>query len=131
MTHLLDGNVLIALTVDDHVHYRTAQQWFGSGREFATTPITQGTLLRFLVRRGVPAADALTVLNDIASHAEHEFWPDDVSYAEVNLRGVIGHRQVTDSYLAALARVHGGSVATFDRGLAALHPDAVTLLGEQ
>jgi predicted nucleic acid-binding protein len=30
---------------------------------------------------------------------------------------------VTDAYLAALVRHHGGRLATFDRGLAALHAD--------
>lgn len=130
MTHLLDGSVLIALVVDDHVHYGAAQRWFGAGRPFATTPITQGTFLRFLVRRGVPAADALIVLDDLVGRDEHEFWPDDLGYADVSLRGVIGHRQVTDAYLAALARAHESRVATFDRGLAALHEDVATLLAE-
>jgi predicted nucleic acid-binding protein len=41
---------------------------------------------------------------------------------------VIGHRQVTDAYLVALARRHGGHVATLDAGLAALHGDDVLLL---
>jgi toxin-antitoxin system PIN domain toxin len=130
MTHLLDGNVLVALVVDDHVHYRVAQQWFGSGREFATSPTTQGTLVRFLVRRGVPATDALTVLNDVVRRDEHEFWPDDIAYPDVNVRRVIGHRQVTDAYLAALARARGGRVATFDRGLAAVHEDVATVLSD-
>jgi hypothetical protein len=35
----------------------------------------------------------------------------------------MGHRQVTDAYLAALARHHGGRPVTFDKGLVALHPD--------
>jgi uncharacterized protein len=130
MTHLLDGSVLIALIVDDHVHHRTAQQWFGSGRQFATTPMTQGTLLRFLIRRGIAAANALGVLDDFTSRVDHVFWPDDVAYSEVSMRGVIGHRQVSDAYLAAVARVRGGQLATFDRGLAALHGEVVTLLGE-
>lgn len=43
--------------------------------------------------------------------------------------GVIGHRQVTDAYLVALARHHGGRLATLDRGLAALHGEDVFLLG--
>jgi len=32
------------------------------------------------------------------------------------MTGVIGHRQVTDAYLAALARHHRGQLATFDPG---------------
>jgi toxin-antitoxin system PIN domain toxin len=125
---LLDGNVVVALLVDDHVHHAAAQRWFGTGRDFATTPITQGTLLRFLLRAEVPAADALAVLEGLCARIDHEFWTDDVAYADVDLRGVIGHRQVTDAYLAALARAKDGLVVTFDEGLAALHPDAVTLL---
>ena len=35
----------------------------------------------------------------------------------------MGHRQVTDAYLAALARHHGGKLASFDKRLVALHPD--------
>lgn len=41
---------------------------------------------------------------------------------------MIGHRQVTDAYLVALARSHRAMVATFDNGLAALHGDATVLL---
>jgi len=37
-------------------------------------------------------------------HARHVFWPDDRPYDGVALRGVIGHRQVIDGYLAALSR---------------------------
>lgn len=58
----------------------------------------------------------------------HRFWPDDVSFEQVRLRGVVGHRQVTDAYLAGLARQRGGQLATFDRGLAAMHLDVARLL---
>ena len=42
-----------------------------------------------------------------------------------------GHRQVTDAYLAAPARKHGGRMATLDRGLAALHLDVADLIPTQ
>ncbi|MBK9181348.1 MAG: hypothetical protein IPM45_17625 [Acidimicrobiales bacterium] len=78
MTVLLDGNVLVALAVEDHVHHEGAVRWFAADeRPFATTPITQGTLLRLLLRTGLPAADALAVLEGVAAHPRHEFWPDD------------------------------------------------------
>lgn len=41
---------------------------------------------------------------------------------------VIGHRQVTDAYLAQLARAQGGKLATFDQGLAKLHHDVAELV---
>ena len=39
------------------------------------------------------------------------------------LYSVMGHRQITDAYLAALARHHGGKLASFDKGLLVLHSD--------
>ena len=44
------------------------------------------------------------------------------------MNGVLGHRQVTDSYLAQLARARGGRLATFDQCLAKLHTDIADLL---
>jgi uncharacterized protein len=126
---LLDGNVLVALAVADHVHHDAAIRWFGAGDgPFATSPITQGTLVRFLVRQGLDAADALATLDAICAHGRHVFWPDDRPYDAVALRGVIGHRQVTDGYLAASSRARRGRLATFDKGLAITHADVVVLL---
>jgi uncharacterized protein len=126
VTHLLDGNVLIALLDRSHVHHPAAVQWFASHTGgFATCPITQGTLVRLLLRFGAvaDASGAVTVLKQLTEHPRHTFWGDDIGYAEISWAGVLGHRQVTDSYLAGLARHHQGRLATFDRGLAALHPD--------
>lgn len=129
MTVLLDGNVLVALSVADHVHHDRVASWFAEGdRRFATTPTTQGTLLRFLVRGGLDATRAFRVLESITLHAGHEFWPDDQPYDGAVLRGVVGHRQVTDAYLAARARSRGGRLATLDRGLAGAHADVVDVI---
>ena len=129
MTTLLDANVLIALTVTDHVHHGVVEAWFaGHDDEFATCPITEGSLLRHLLRTGTRLADARDVLLGLIAAQEHEFWSDSVPLAQVSLRGVVGHRQVTDAYLAGLARARGGWLATLDRGMAALHPDVVVLL---
>lgn len=130
-TVLLDGNVLVALTDAAHVHHLPAQRWFArSTAPFATCPITQGTLLRLLLRFGAAAdaSAAIAVLRALTAHPRHRFWADDVDYLHVNCKGVLGHRQVTDAYLAALARHHGGNLASFDRGLAALHADVVELI---
>jgi hypothetical protein len=129
---LLDGNVLVALTDAAHVHHEQAVGWFANDdRLFATCPITQGNLLRMLLRLG-GAPDIQTaqaVLGALTSHARHRFWPDNIDYGAVLTRGLQGHRQVTDAYLAALARHHHGRLVTFDRGLAALHGDVATLIG--
>jgi toxin-antitoxin system PIN domain toxin len=128
---LLDVNVLVALVADTHVHHAEARRWFRQGGgPFATCPITQGGLIRFLVREGQPAAGARATVGSLAAHPRHLFWPDDLSFADATLSGVVGHRQVTDAYLAELARAHEGKVATFDQGFAAAFPAAVELVGD-
>lgn len=129
-TLLADGNLLIALIVVDHVHHDRAVEWFATEEPtLATCPITEGTLLRFLIREGTSASVAIGVLDAIRAAPWHRFWADDIPYEAAQLGGVIGHRQVTDAYLVALGRHHGGRVATLDKGLAALHGGDVLLLG--
>ncbi len=130
VAHLLDGNVLVALTTPSHVHHAAAERWFaGQAIPFATCPITQGTLLRMMMNLGqMGAGQALEVLHQLLNHPRHRFWPDAIEYAQLSWRGVIGHRQVTDAYLAGLARHFGGRLVSFDKGLAALHADVVELV---
>lgn len=131
VTCLLDGNVLVALSDAAHVHHEAAARWFAAGdAPFATCPITQGTLLRMLLQFKAVAgiAEAADFLARFTAHPRHRFWPEDLPYSAVGWRGVQGQRQVTDAYLAALARHHGGRLVTFDRGLAALHDDVTALI---
>lgn len=125
---LLDSNVLIALAVEEHVHHIAADTWLSGIDRYATCAITQGSLVRLLYRRGLNGASARALIGQITQDEGHEFWLDDVSYADVDFSGVIGHRQVTDAYLAQLARVHSGRLATFDQGLAKLHSDVAELV---
>jgi uncharacterized protein len=126
---LLDGNILVALTVADHVHHDAAESWFEAlDGSFATCAITQGTLVRLLVREGQTGETAKSVVTALIGNPRHEFWPDEISYGDVPLKVVIGHRQVTDAYLAELARVHGGRLASFDQGMADVHTDVVDLV---
>jgi uncharacterized protein len=129
VTVLLDANVLIALLVEDHVHHGAAENWFvGMSGNFATCPITQGSLIRLLIHEDQPATAAREILNGTTADPRHEFWPDDVSYADVPAQGIIVHRQVTDAYLAQLARAHGSRLATFDQAMAKLHHDVAELV---
>jgi len=124
VTVLLDANVLIALLVDDHVHHASAETWFaGLADGIATCPITQGSLMRLLVREGQTADAASSVIRGVAADPRHEFWPDDVAYTDVPTAGIVGHRQVTDAYLAQLARSRGCRLATFDQAMVRLHAD--------
>lgn len=129
---LLDPNVLLALTVDSHIHHGAASEWFAaSNAPFATCPITQGSLLRLRMALGASPdfAQALAVLRAVTAHPRHRFWPDSVDLTGLPVRGIQGHRQVTDAYLVELARHHRGVLVTFDRGLAALNGDGVERIG--
>lgn len=125
---LLDANVLIALTVAEHEHHERATAWLAGIDRFAVCPVVEGALVRFLLHTGESVETAAAVLGGVRAAARGEFWPDAVSYAEVGLSTVRGHRQVTDAYLAALARHHGGRLATFDAALAASQEASCELL---
>jgi predicted nucleic acid-binding protein len=55
-----------------------------------------------------------------AEGANHEFWPDSLSLLDAGrLRWdrVLSSRQVTDTYLLALAVAREGRLVTFDQGI--------------
>ena len=84
--------------------------------------------MRLLIREGQPAELARSVLQGVSASPRHEFWPDNASYHDIPVAGIIGHRQVTDAYLAHLARSHSARLATFDQALAKLHADVADLI---
>lgn len=125
---LLDANVLIALAVIEHEHHDVAMRWVRRNPRVALCPIVEGALVRTLLRLGESATTATAVLRGLRSRTDTEFWTDDLSYVDVDLSSVRGHRQVTDAYLVALARARGTRLATFDRALAEEHPDDTVLV---
>lgn len=128
-TYLLDADVLIALTVAEHVHHVRASTWAGTITRFAICPMVEGALIRFLVRTGEGAAAAQQVLRELRTTSGFTFWPDSSSYADVSLDRVQGHQQVTDAYLVGLAAGHpSGFLATLDEGLHRTYPDATLLV---
>lgn len=123
--YLLDVNVLIALIDPAHVQHDRAHEWFAvRGRKaWATCPLTENGVLRIVGHPrypnspGTPAAVAefMAVLRGLGGY---EFWPDDVTLLDsqrIDSARLLDSGQVTDSYLLALARAHGGQLATFDR----------------
>lgn len=127
-TYLLDANVLIAITVAEHEHHERASSWAAGVSRFAVCPIVEGALVRFLVRTGESVRTAQAIIAAVRALPSCAFWPDTISYADAGLEHVRGHRQVTDAYLASLARANGGLVATLDEALATAVPDAVELV---
>ena len=130
--HLVDATVLIALLVPDHQHHSAAESWMDGLEDadlIASDPAVEGALTRYAVRIGHSAAQVQRTLRRVHEIARWRFWPDVLPYADCDLATVRGHRQVTDSYLASLARHHGGRLVTFDRALAGRFPDVVDLIG--
>lgn len=126
-TCLLDLNVVIALVDAAHSHHEDAHVWFASegSRSWATCPLTENALLRIVGNPrypnspGSPAA-VMPMLLSLKALPGHVFWPDDISIGAnewIDTRSLLTHRQVTDSYLLALARKHRGRLASFDRRL--------------
>lgn len=127
--YLLDVNVLVALIDPAHVQHDRAHDWFAAkGRKaWATCPLTENGVLRVVGHArypnspGTPAAVA-DVLSVLLALGGHEFWPDDISLFDsqrIDATRLLESGQVTDTYLLALARGHGGQLATFDRRLVA------------
>ncbi len=127
--YLFDVNLLIALAWPSHVHYQFAQKWFARRRSagFRTCPLTQIGFVRIssnpkFTPDAVSPHEALTLLERITNLPEHKFWPADLALSDAisKLQPIVGHRQVTDAYLLALARARRGILATLDRGALAL-----------
>lgn len=120
-TFLLDINVLLALSDQQHIHHALAHRWFEGNKEsWATCPITENGFLRISSQPHYPSlpGDFTTVLATLrhsVSASGHAFWADDISILDSVEPGVfITPSQITDVYLLALAVHRGGKLATLD-----------------
>lgn len=118
---LLDVNVLLALTWDQHVHHHVAHERFAELDAWSTCSVTEAGLLRLLltervVGRKVSGAEALSQLSAIRGVPGWGFLEDAASLADplVDTRVLMGRRQVTDLQLVNLAASHDVRLATFD-----------------
>lgn len=133
MIWLLDGNALVAMALPCHVFFDRTHRWLAGlpiTDIIATCPLTEGTLLRLHMQQAQdksPGA-AWHTLRRIRAHPRHAFWSENFSYTEIDPLRLTGHRQITDSWLAELARRQGGKLATLDAALAVLWPDSTLLI---
>lgn len=124
---LLDVNALVALAWDSHVHHAAMRSWFAvnASAGWATCPVTESGFVRVSSNvRALPGAigveAACGVLAALRAAEGHRFLVDDVSIVDADVPRIVGHRQVTDAQLLALARRHRMRLVTFDAGAAAL-----------
>jgi toxin-antitoxin system PIN domain toxin len=129
---LLDVNLLIALAWPNHVHHLAAMRWFDRNRKsgWATSPLTQSGFVRVssnahILSDARSPREALALLRRIVGLPDHVFWEDDISIAAcdfIDETKPVGHRQIADAHLLAVALRHGGRLATLDRGITHLVP---------
>jgi uncharacterized protein len=127
-SYLLDANAVIALVIAEHEHHGRVAAWITQADRIALCPITEGAMVRYLIRVGETAATASQLLTALRQSPRVDFWPDSISYTDAALEHVTGHRQVTDAYLASLAASHQARLATLDKALAAELGRAVDLI---
>lgn len=121
---LLDVNVLLALSWDQHIHHEIAHDRFSAVESWSTCPSTEAGLLRLLltervVGRKVSGAEALAQLEAMRRVPGWSFLADSDSLAapSIDTRVLMGRRQVTDLQLVNLAAVNDTMLATFDAAL--------------
>jgi uncharacterized protein len=138
---LLDVNLLLALAWPTHPHHARAEDWFLElGKTpWATCTITELGFIRLssnpkLTPDRVSPIEARDLLAALCGVGKHQRWTEPTTGALSRdvasyLRKAVGHGQVTDAYLVALAAAKGGRVATFDAGLRSVwgvHVELVT-----
>jgi toxin-antitoxin system PIN domain toxin len=128
---LLDVNALVALAWDSHIHHTAIRQWFTTRNAagWVTCSVTETGFLRVssnpvVLPSAIGVEDARRVLASLRVVGTHRFLPDGVSVTDADFPPLVGHRQVSDARLLALARRHGLRLITFDRGTLAVGSEA-------
>ena len=92
----------------------------GRGWGWATCALTQNGFARVLSQPSYPSpvlpSAAIALLAEATQDPRHEFWPCDLelTQAPIVAARILGHRQITDTYLLGLAVSRGGALATLD-----------------
>ena len=124
---LLDVNVWIALFDENHNHHGLAAHLLATpGIKIATCPLIENGVIRVLnlpsyTKMGPLGFDNVRrMMERVCQNTDHEFWPDDITLrqAPIDWSRVMGHNQLTDVYLLALAVAHGGCLTSFDHRIA-------------
>lgn len=124
---LVDVNVWIALLARNHIHHRTALEWFETlaPGEAGICRVVQLGVVRLLCNPKIMDGHEVSVLeswNAIERLLEDErvwFVQDaagvDSIFPDILPHGVPATKLVTDAYLASLALVHDCPLTTLDR----------------
>ena len=118
---LLDINVMIALSLANHVHHKAATSWFEDIDAWATCSITESAYCRLLLNPRVTGfelgvSEVFDALRTFCSASGYEFIEDSASLTSpaIDVSGIVGYRQITDFHLVELAAHHGAVLSTLD-----------------
>ena len=125
---LLDVNVLIALLDSNHVFHEQAHQWWATQMKegWASCPLTENGVVRVMTQPAYSPSQQfsprqiLDALKSFQRETKHTFWPDAISLLDetrIASELIVGHRQLTDVYLLALAVANAGTLVTFDSSI--------------
>jgi predicted nucleic acid-binding protein len=122
--HLLDVNLVIALTEKGHGGYRTAWNWFETPElMWGLCAFSEVGYLRITSNPrvgGYSIAEAEKVLAVLKKRPGYRYLPITADWAELVAPfrdRVWGHQQVTDAYLLGLAIKENCVLATMDRAI--------------
>ncbi len=127
MVALLDVNILLALFDETHLFHELAHTWFARnrGNGWATCAMTESAFVRISCNPTYPGnrpalREAVSGLERLCRTDDHVFWTQGLSlreHARFQWRHVQGYRQITDTYLLALAVSNAGRLTTFDKAV--------------
>jgi len=130
MLYLLDANVLIAMAWPNHPFHSHARTWFlqHAATGWATCGLTETAFIRLsanpiVVGQAPRPPEAWRLLCDFRRYGAHQFLSDDRldnGRWERVLNRCIGHKQVNDAWLVALAGSHDATLVTYDRPIQVL-----------
>ena len=123
--YLVDVNVLIALTDEEHVHHKRAMRWFDASghRDWGVCAFSEAGFLRVVANPKAGSrsvGEATELLARLRKHRGYRFWPMVEGWATLAApfrERVFGHQQITDAYLLGLAVREGGVLVTMDKAI--------------
>ena len=125
---LLDVNVLVAVIDPLHAMHERAMPWFliHCKGDWATCPITENGAVRIVSQptyANPQPSPPIEIMRELTEYGRHHFIPDNISILDevvFNAAHVLSPKQITDTYLLALAAKHDSVLATLDRHIVTL-----------
>jgi len=124
LPHLLDVNLLLAAIWANHPHHAKAFTWL-SGKNVILCPLSELGFLRISTNKkaiNAPMEKARELLNQFVTDRKAVRIADDLPALDSH---PAKSEEVTDHYLADLAKRHGARLATLDQNLAHSSADVI------